>query len=60
MRNFLLNGPDGKCPRSFFWNGCGRRQLQGTVRGGANAEVKFADFFEAGPNGLIKKRRAYF
>jgi ketosteroid isomerase-like protein len=32
----------------------------GTVRGGADAEVKFADFFRPGPNGLIKKRRTYF
>jgi ketosteroid isomerase-like protein len=34
--------------------------FKGTVRGGANAQVKFADFFWAGPNGLIKKRRTYF
>lgn len=34
--------------------------FKGTVRGGANAEVKFADFFRPGPNGLIKKRRTYF
>jgi uncharacterized protein len=34
--------------------------FKGTVRGGSNAEVKFADFFWAGPNGLIKKRRTYF
>jgi hypothetical protein len=33
--------------------------FKGTVRGGANAEVKFANFFWAGPNGLIKKRRTY-
>ena len=34
--------------------------FKGTVRGGAEAEVKFADFFWPGPNGLIKKRRTYF
>lgn len=34
--------------------------FKGTVRGGANAEVEFADFFWPGPNGLIKKRRTYF
>lgn len=34
--------------------------FKGTVRGGTEAEVKFADFFWPGPNGLIKKRRTYF
>jgi ketosteroid isomerase-like protein len=34
--------------------------FKGTVRGGTEAEVKFADFFWLGPNGLIKKRRTYF
>jgi ketosteroid isomerase-like protein len=34
--------------------------FKGTVRGGTDAEVKFADFFWPGPNGLIKKRRTYF
>ncbi|QWY65341.1 nuclear transport factor 2 family protein (plasmid) [Mycobacterium avium subsp. hominissuis] len=34
--------------------------FKGTVRGGAEAEVKFADFFSPGPNGLIKQRRTYF
>lgn len=34
--------------------------FNGTVRGGTNVEVKFADFFCPGPNGLIKKRRTYF
>ena len=32
----------------------------GTVRGGTDIEVKFAEFFWAGPNGLIMKRRTYF
>lgn len=34
--------------------------FRGTVRGGSDTEVKFADFFWPGPNGLIKKRRTYF
>ena len=34
--------------------------FKGTVRGGTEAEVQFADFFWPGPNGLIKKRRTYF
>lgn len=34
--------------------------FKGTVRGGTEVEVKFADFFWPGPNGLIKKRRTYF
>lgn len=34
--------------------------FKGTLRGGRAAEVEFADFFWAGPNGLIKKRRTYF
>lgn len=34
--------------------------FKGTVRGGADTEVKFADFFSPGPNGLIKQRRTYF
>jgi ketosteroid isomerase-like protein len=34
--------------------------FKGTVRGGSNVEVKFAEFFWPGPNGLIKKRRTYF
>ena len=34
--------------------------FKGTVRGGTDADVQFADFFKLGPNGLIKKRRTYF
>ncbi len=34
--------------------------FKGTVRGGTEVEVEFADFFWPGPNGLIKKRRTYF
>jgi ketosteroid isomerase-like protein len=34
--------------------------FKGTVRGGTETEVGFADFFWPGPNGLIKKRRTYF
>ena len=34
--------------------------FRGTLRGGTEAEVLFADFFQLGPNGLIKKRRTYF
>lgn len=34
--------------------------FRGTLRGGASTEVKFADFFWPGPNGLIKRRRTYF
>lgn len=34
--------------------------FKGTLRGGADTEVKFADFFTPGPNGLIKQRRTYF
>lgn len=34
--------------------------FNGTVRGGTEIEVRFAEFFCAGPNGLIKKRRTYF
>jgi ketosteroid isomerase-like protein len=34
--------------------------FKGTVRGGTEAEVRFADFFRPGPNGLIRKRRTYF
>ncbi len=34
--------------------------FKGTVRGGTQAQVEFADFFWPGPNGLIKKRRTYF
>lgn len=34
--------------------------FKGTVRGGSDAEIEFADFFWRGPNGLIKKRRTYF
>jgi ketosteroid isomerase-like protein len=34
--------------------------FKGIVRGGTEVEVKFAEFFRPGPNGLIKKRRTYF
>ncbi len=34
--------------------------FKGIVRGGTEVEVKFAEFFRAGPNGLIKKRRTFF
>lgn len=34
--------------------------FEGTLRGGTDTEVKFAEFFWPGPNGLIKKRRTYF
>jgi ketosteroid isomerase-like protein len=34
--------------------------FRGTVRGGTDVEVNFADFFSASPNGLIQKRRTYF
>jgi ketosteroid isomerase-like protein len=34
--------------------------FKGTLRGGTDTEVRFADFFRPGPNGLIKKRRTYF
>jgi hypothetical protein len=34
--------------------------FKGTVRGGADADISFADFFSPGRNGLIKKRRTYF
>lgn len=34
--------------------------FKGTVRGGIDAEVKFADFFCPGSNVLIQKRRTYF
>lgn len=34
--------------------------FKGTLRGGTETEVKFADFFWPGPNGLIQKRRTYF
>ncbi len=34
--------------------------FSGTVRGGIEIEVRVAEFFWPGPNGLIKKRRTYF
>ena len=34
--------------------------FKGIVRGGKETEVRFAEFFWSGPNGLIKKRRTYF
>jgi ketosteroid isomerase-like protein len=34
--------------------------FKGVVRGGTQVEVKYADFFWSGPNGLIKKRCTYF
>ncbi|MGV0602986.1 nuclear transport factor 2 family protein [Mycolicibacterium sp. XJ1904] len=35
-------------------------RFRGTLRGGVDADIKFADFFSLGPNGLIKRRQTYF